>query len=78
MAYDEDVLELEQECRASMMEIENLRSDIERKDAEIAKLRAVLIACVDHWRDPEIPCPPALHDQVTDALLSSEQKVAED
>jgi len=32
--------------------------------AEIANLRAALIACVDYWRDTEVPCPPALHDQV--------------
>ena len=39
-----------------------------RKDAEIAELRAALVACVDHWRDTEVPCPPALHDLVTTAL----------
>jgi len=35
---------------------------------ENVKMRAALIACVDYWRDTEVPCPPALHDQVTTAL----------
>jgi hypothetical protein len=47
---------------------------VNRRDAEIAKLRAALTACIEYWRDPEIPCPPALHDQVTDALGALEQK----
>lgn len=54
------------------MVVEDIRSEltyqIERRDAEIAKLRAALIACVDYWRDTEVPCPPDLHDQVTTAL----------
>ena len=41
--------------------------EIKQQAAEIAKLRAALQACIEYWRDSEIPCPPALHDQVTDA-----------
>ena len=40
---------------------------------EIAGRRAALEACVEYWRDCEVPCPPALHDQVTTALHTPEQ-----
>ena len=35
---------------------------------EIDRLRAALAACVEYWRDCDVPCPPALHDTVTNAL----------
>lgn len=31
-------------------------------------LYKALQACVEYWRDVDVPCPPALHDQVTNAL----------
>lgn len=37
---------------------------------------AALAACVEYWRDHDIPCPPALHDQVTDALHEARAAIA--
>jgi len=47
--------------------------ELDNRVTRLEKMRGALQACVEYWRDCEVPCPPALHDQVTTALHGDEQ-----
>lgn len=36
------------------------------------EMLAALKACVEYWRDSDVPCSPELHDQVTTAIFNAD------